>query len=156
MLFRSITTFTHEALLILLRILQRQVTKRDLVHLVYAAAAEYAVGLRPEEKWLTKGVLDVRSVLGYPGSMRPSWKSHLIVLVGFEADRATELIESYEPTVISLGFGDEKTQTSAGHHAINRMAFSTVASKVKTYYEFAFSTVDPFDEIGRASCRERV
>jgi len=140
----DITTFTHEALLILLRILQRQVTRRDTVHLVYATAAEYAVGMKPEEKWLSKGVQDVRSVLGYPGSARPSGKSHLIVLVGFESERAAELIDSYEPNVVSLGFGDEKSGTETGHQAVNKLVFQTVASKVRSYKEFVFSTNDPF------------
>ena len=140
----DITTFTHEALLILLRILQRQLTKRDTVHLVYATAAEYAVGMKPEEKWLSKGVQDVRSVLGYPGTVRPSRRSHLIVLVGFEGERAAELIDSYEPNVVSLGFGDEKSGTEMGHQAVNRLVFQTVASKVRSYKEFVFSTSDPF------------
>jgi hypothetical protein len=37
--------------------------------------------------------------------MHPSRKSHLIVLVGFEDERAGKLIEMYEPAVLSLGVG---------------------------------------------------
>jgi hypothetical protein len=139
----DITTFTHENLLILLSILRRQVARNDVIDFVYTAAAEYAVGLKPQDKWLSKGVRDVRSVLGYPGTARPSRKSHLVLLVGFEADRALELIESYEPSVLSLGFGDEASATNPGHYSINKMVFRQIASKVSSYGEFSFSTTDP-------------
>src|ERR1051326_2055466 len=62
----DITTFTHEELLILLSILRGHTTNKDSILLLYATAAEYSVGLKAEDKWLSKGVQDVRSVLGYP------------------------------------------------------------------------------------------
>jgi hypothetical protein len=137
----DITTFTHEALLILLRLLQARV-KRSPVVLAYAPAAEYSVGLAPEQKWLSKGIADIRSVLGYPGDSRPSRKSHLIVLVGFEGDRAERLIDEYQPHVISLGFGQAGTSTAPQHHQVNRLAFGQLATKVSKYSEFEFSCVD--------------
>lgn len=137
----DITTFTHEALLILLRLLQARV-KRSSVVLAYAPAAEYSVGLPPEQKWLSKGITDIRSVLGYPGDSRPSRKSHLIVLVGFESDRAERLLDEYQPHVISLGFGQDGTATASQHQQVNRLAFGRLASKVSQYNEFEFSCVD--------------
>ncbi len=137
----DITTFTHEALLILLRLLQARAARGTVV-LAYAPAAEYSVGLPPEEKWLSKGITDIRSVLGYPGDSRPSRKSHLIVLVGFESERAERLLDEYQPHVISLGFGQYGTATSAQHQQVNRLAFGQLASKVTKYSEFEFSCVD--------------
>ncbi|MCX6622788.1 MAG: hypothetical protein NTY38_17325 [Acidobacteria bacterium] len=137
----DITTFTHEALLILLRLLQARAARSPVV-LAYAPAAEYSVGLPPEEKWLSKGITDIRSVLGYPGDSRPSRKSHLIVLVGFESDRAERLLDEYQPHVISLGFGQAGTATSAQNQHVNRLAFGQLASKVSNYGEFEFSCVD--------------
>lgn len=140
----DITTFTHENLLILLSILRMQLSRKDSVEFVYTAAAEYGVALTPEDKWLSKGVQDVRSVLGYPGTIRPARNSHLIVLVGFEADRAVELIESYEPSFLSLGFGDETSATGPGHFLINKSALRSIANKTRSYGEFSFSTTDPY------------
>ncbi len=137
----DITTFTHEALLILLRLLQARAA-RSTVILAYAPAAEYSIGLPPEEKWLSKGITDIRSVLGYPGDSRPSRKSHLIVLVGFESDRAERLLDEYQPHVISLGFGQDGTATSVLHQHTNRLAFGQLASKVAKYNEFEFSCVE--------------
>ncbi len=140
----DITTFTTEALLILLRILQQQLRRKDPVELIYTTAAEYSVGLKPEEKWLAKGVQDVRSVLGYPGLARPSRKSHLIVLVGLDSDRAIELIDSYEPHVVSLGFGDPETPTEVANSGMSRLAYQAVARRIVSYKEFVFSPSDPF------------
>jgi hypothetical protein len=137
----DITTFTHEALLILLRLLQSR-AKRNPVVLAYTVADEYSVGLQPAEKWLSKGITDIRSVLGYPGDSRPSRKSHLIVLVGFEYDRAERLIDEYQPHIISLGFGELGTATAAQHEQVNRLAFAQLARKVSKYKEFEFSCVD--------------
>jgi len=137
----DITTFTHEALLILLRLLQARVKYSEVV-LAYSPAAEYSIGLPAEEKWLSKGITDIRSVLGYPGDSRPSRKSHLIVLVGFESDRAERLLDEYQPHVISLGFGQDGTATDSRHQPVNRMAFGQLASKISQYNEFEFSCVD--------------
>jgi hypothetical protein len=137
----DITTFTHEALLILLRLLQSRV-KRNQVVLAYAVADEYSVGLPPSQKWLSKGITDIRSVLGYPGDSRPSRKSHLIILVGYESDRAERLIDEFQPHVISLGFGKEGTATAQQHEQVNRLAFAQLAEKVSKYNEFEFSCVD--------------
>ena len=136
----DITTFTHEALLILLRLLQR--IRKGSVVLTYAIADEYSIGLPTEQKWLSKGITDIRSVLGYPGDSRPSRKSHLIVLVGYEGDRAERLIDEYQPNVISLGFGQQGTGTAMQHEQLNHLAFARLASKVSKYNEFEFSCVD--------------
>lgn len=137
----DITTFTHEALLILLRLLQARIQRGSVV-LGYASAKEYSIGLPPEQKWLSKGITDIRSVLGYPGDSLPSRKSHLIVLVGFEYDRAERLIDEYQPHVVSLGFGQLGTETAVAHRTVNRSVFSRLASKVTQHKEFEFSCTD--------------
>jgi hypothetical protein len=137
----DITTFTHEALLILLRLLQTRV-KRSPVVLAYAPADEYSVGLPIAKKWLSKGITDIRSVLGYPGDSRPSRKSHLIVLVGYEGERAERLLDEYQPHVISLGFGKKGTATAPQHERVNRWTFDQLARKVSRYNVFEFSCVD--------------
>ncbi len=99
----DITTFTHEALLILLRLLQNTAEKRDRLLLAYSPAAEYSVGLPPSEKWLSRGIRGIRSVLGYPGELKPSLKSHLIILPGFEFHRAARLLDAFQPNFVSIG-----------------------------------------------------
>jgi len=109
----DITTFTHEALLILLKILYSY--RRCFEHLVcsYTGAGSYGgETIPPEQKWLSKGCKDVRNVLGYPGVLKPAAKTCLIVLAGFELERATRLIELIEPDKIVIGNGIEPTNAN--------------------------------------------
>lgn len=139
----DITTFTHEDLLILLKILQARLTPQDQLTFVYNSAIEYSVGSPSEEKWLTKGIGEVRSVLGYPGTILPTRKLHLLVLAGFETERADRLIESYEPALISIGYGDPLESITAEHYATNREFQHRLVEKYKVVEEFTFSCSDP-------------
>ena len=147
----DMTTFTHEGLLILIRVLNQSGFSGDL-RFVYAGAKDYSLNSSKSEKWLSKGIDNVRSVLGYPGVMLPSKRLHLIVLVGFESERAENLIEAYEPAAISLGLGDEAASVSRNHYATNADFHQKVLSFVRsiatqntTAHSFTFSCVDPFD-----------
>lgn len=99
----DISTFTHESLLILFRILEFWVDDRTTIDFVYTRASDYSLKDDPEDKWLSRGIREVRSVIGYPGELSPLRTTHLIILVGFEYDRALSLIREYEPSLISLG-----------------------------------------------------
>ena len=65
------TTFTRESLLILVRFLKQSLKTSDSVQFLYAPAKEYSIGTQYEDKWLSRGIREVRSVLGYPGDFLP-------------------------------------------------------------------------------------
>lgn len=137
----DITTFTHESLLILLRIFQlREIESPEFV---YTTAKEYSIGDPDEKKWLSKGIGDVRSVLGYPGNALPSRRVHLIIMAGFEADRAERLLQEYEPTELSLGVGDPDYSISPDHYRANKVFHGRLAEKYARVREFTFSCTDP-------------
>ena len=117
--FIDITTFTHESLLILLKILFDFSKANESYQFGYTGAHEYSIGQDVPKKWLSKGCKDVRTVLGYSGIIDPSKKLHLIILVGFEHERATELVHKIEPDMISLGFGSKKGSVRKIHHQAN-------------------------------------
>ena len=94
----DITTFTHEALLILIKNLYLHQSSFDSILLIYNGAKEYS-------PWLSKGCKEVRNVIGFPGMFNPSYKYHLIILTGFEYERATRLVELMEPDILSMGNG---------------------------------------------------
>lgn len=98
----DISTFTHEALLMLLKTLYIYCNSFNSILLVYNGAAEYS-------SWLSKGCKEIRNVIGYPGSFNPSYKDYMIILTGFEKERATMLVELFEPDVLSIGNGSEPT-----------------------------------------------
>jgi len=145
----DITTFTREALLILFRLLHDRFPQAD-VRYVYARAAEFDPGAPKEEKWLSKGVEEVRSVLGYPGELLPSRRLHLIVLVGLEHERATELIRAYEPSMISLGYA----QQAEGDLDPDKLGFNRVSAVFGAADRFTFERHDPLHV--KAVIEERV
>lgn len=144
----DITTFTHESLLILLKLLKLHLKPKDSIKFVYTNAKDYSVGLRHEEKWLSKGSGEVRSVLGYPGEVLPTRKTHLIVLVGFEHERASKLIEAFEPNMVSLAYGKSETKTDIKHESANKYFYQLLHKTVSAYTvvkDFEFSCNDPWN-----------
>lgn len=104
----DVSTFTHETLLIMLRLLYDN-NRFFNITCLYNGASSYSIGDRPEQVWLSKGCRDVRNVIGYPGILKPSLKTHVIVLAGFEIERVTGLVEVLEPDILSIGQGFEPT-----------------------------------------------
>lgn len=101
----DVSTFTHEHLLIFLRIL---FDKRDAflsVIAVYSHPGEYSPDRSDEEKWLSKGCREVRSVFGYPGMMIPGSPTALILLAGFEVSRACAVVSEMDPAILYIGKG---------------------------------------------------
>lgn len=101
----DITTFTHEALLMLIKNLYLYKESFDSIQLIYNGASEYS-------PWLSKGCKEVRNVIGYPGVFNPAFKYHLVVLTGFEHERTTRLVELMEPDILSIGNGIDPTSNN--------------------------------------------
>ena len=132
----DITTFTHESLLILLRLLRRHCDS-DVLECAYTNAREYSVGDNVSYKWLSRGVGEVRTVLGYPGNVKPSKKTHLIVVVGYEHERAAQLIERIEPHSISLGYGRSGSATTEKDKNANQHYSGLVEAMAAQFDEVA-------------------
>jgi hypothetical protein len=101
----DVTTFTHECLLIALRAVHlqnQQKQKFTNIYCVYTSAEKYS-------SWLSKGCKDVRNVYGFPGFFKPQKKNALILLAGYEIERATRTIELLEPDILFLGIGKNPT-----------------------------------------------
>lgn len=136
------TTFTRESLLILLRFLRYMANGNETVEFLYAHAREYSVGDPPEDKWLSKGIREVRSVLGYSGDLLPSRRNHLVILVGFEDERALNLINQFEPARISLGVGDRSEPGTGPHQEINISKCAKLKGILENITEFTFKAYD--------------
>lgn len=145
----DVTTFTHEHLLILLYLLKSE-KLIDKTIFAYTGAGDYSPNTLLSDIWLTKGVKQVRSVVGYPGALVPSKDLHLIVMVGFEHERAQRVIETYEPARLSLGFAPPLVSVSENLSETNKAIFLRVQQLVKEtrrestdLEEFEFSCIDP-------------
>lgn len=146
----DITTFTHEQLLILLGLLKANPPHAKLT-MGYTGAKEYSVNTNEDNVWLSRGVRQVRSVLGYAGQFAPSKRLHLMILAGFESERAQALIETMEPARLSLGTNDINHSVAPQHYARNERFSSRLTSFVERQQRvgteidtFSFSCVDPF------------
>lgn len=145
----DITTFTHEMLLILLNIVRMYADKFEKITCLYTSASDYSIGELNERKWLSKGCRVVRSVIGYPGILIPGRPTCLTVLVGFEHERATRMIEEMDPELLILGKGisspehlthdSHKAPMEFFHNLVNNME-----SNRGSVENFEFSCRDPY------------
>ncbi|WP_174801459.1 hypothetical protein [Martelella limonii] len=135
---------THETLLILFSLLEH-IFPGDFedIQYVYCPAKEYDPGTPDLQKWLSRGIKDVRSVLGYPGKLLPSRRNRLLVLVGFEVNRASSLINVYEPASLQLGYGTDGLNKD--HHKINRQKFERLLGSYPRADQFEFSPADAYN-----------
>lgn len=130
----DITTFTHESLLILLRLIPI-VFPSALITYAYANAQEYDADNEKDDKWLSKGIGEIRSVLGYPGEILPVRKTHLIVVVGYEYERATSIINALEPSILALAFGRSDNATTEKDKDANEHYLHLVEQMASSYQE---------------------
>lgn len=138
----DITSMTHETLLVVFRLLEFVLEEgRKNVVFVYNPAEEYDPGTPFEEKWLSKGVDRVGSVLGFSGNLLPSKRNHLIVLVGFEVNRAAGLIDVFEPSSMSFGYGDDSSFNLA-HKTVNQAKHERLSLRYPNAENFQFSPSD--------------
>lgn len=133
-IFIDVTTFTHEILLILLAILKEKIPGAQ-VTCGYVNAAEYSCDTeKQEQKWLSRGIGDIRSILGYSGIIKPSQKTLLMVIVGYEYERAVNIIDSIEPDFLALGYGIASNATTEKNHGAN-MHYAQLVKQMATYYD---------------------
>lgn len=127
------TTFTHEALVMLLKIIHRFRGAFKSIHCLYVGANEYSPGMTPEETWLSKGCKDVHNIIGFPGLLRPRAKTNLVILAGFELERATRLIELIEPDKLIIGNGIDPV---CDNHSEKMSFFRQKMEHWKTEYKY--------------------
>ncbi len=126
----DITSFTHEHLLIFAKLLfDGNIT--TTVKLIYTGADKYSTNTSDEDVWLSKGIDSIRTVLGYPGLMLPSRHLHLLTLVGFEAERAQDVVIAMEPKQLTLGRGRKTQSVTDSLHQTNVTFHNRVGEFVK-------------------------
>jgi len=138
----DITTFTRETLLILLRILFETKQNYDRLLLLYNPASEMS------ETWLSRGIRGVRGILGFPGKMVPSKPLHLVIIAGFELERANSVIIDTEPDLISIGRGSLEGSICHEFSERNKILVKNLSSFYgDTLSTFSCSVNNPYDTI---------
>ena len=143
----DITTFTHESLLILIRVLSVKFPHAKVSY-AYTNASAYDSENEKDNKWLSKGIREIRSVLGYPGDILPARKTYLMVIVGYEYERAASIINSLEPNTLALGFGRADNATTEKDRGANEHYLNLVKQMASSYQKidcFEVKCNDPFE-----------
>lgn len=137
----DISTFTRETILIGLMLFKQDAFKDIDVTLCYVPADRYSASNNDEvsDIWLSKGVNEIRTVLGYAGSFTSLKKSLLIVLVGFEKERAEILINRFEADKLYLGYVPPQESHNEALSKINISNFNRLVSIVGDCNTFEFS-----------------
>lgn len=131
----DITCFPRELLgMILFAIsLRRRKFKNVAVRYVGAPSRGYATqnpSLDKADQWLSRGIHEIRSVLGYPGEFSGERENHLVALAGHEEARMMEIVKYVEPRKLSIGGGQPGSATAEGAGEYSRSVVEKLRSKV--------------------------
>lgn len=147
----DITALSHEVLTAMIGLLANE-SLLEKTTILYTSATEYGNTADDSPNWLSKGVSDIRSVLGFPGLMLPSKKILLIIMAGFETERASEVISRYEPAKLAIGYGSKAGSLAVKHHELNKMRAGSIVDEILfnniVDYQpdsFEFSCTDPME-----------
>lgn len=144
----DITTLTREMIFILIYFFKNEPSiNTHKVIFIYNPAEKYSMDKdNIAEKWLSKGVRDIRSVLGYSGLFSPNKKLALILLVGFEQERAKKIIDTFEPSKVYLGHASIEGAISEDLQIINKSVFEELRSMyLLDMCQFQFSCKTPYE-----------
>ena len=95
------------------------------VVVVYVSVPEHGYATQNPEleescQWLTQGVCDIRSIVGFPGEFSGEKEGHVIALAGHEEDRLVDVVEYMEPRKLSIGSGAPGSSTTLGADELSR------------------------------------
>jgi hypothetical protein len=140
----DISTFTRENFLMILQLFKQEPFKDKILTLCYNPSDKYSsVSDDDMDKlWLSKGVQNIRAVLGYSGDFSPIKKLLLVVLVGFEAERAQIVINNFEPALLYLGKAPEEKSKNTEIAKINEHNFKKLINLNPNARQFDFSCMD--------------
>ena len=125
------------------------------VFVVYVAAPEggYATQnpkLAEADKWLSRGVTTVRTIVGYPGAFRGERPTHLIVLAGHEFERLYAITEYVEPSRLTIGGAQESSSTASGAGVLSQKVAQRLRDRIQVpdIGDISFSASSIEDVVG--------
>ena len=132
----DITCMPRELLGMLLFAVTVRQERFEEIRIVYVSAPTngYATQnptLAKDDRWLSKGVIAVRTIVGYPGAFRGERPSHLVVLAGHEFDRLFAIAEYLEPTRLTIGAETESSSTVAGAGVLSREVAEKLRDRIQ-------------------------
>jgi hypothetical protein len=99
----DISTMTHEMVLMLVAATDELIYTWQKITFIYNLAEKYSADEKDADKWISRGIQGLRSVVGYSGQWSPGEPAVLIALPGFDLERVSRIIEDIEPEKIMVG-----------------------------------------------------
>ena len=98
--------------------------------------------LEERDRWLSRGVTAIRSIIGYPGHFYSERPSHLIALAGHEFERLLRTIEHFEPSIVTVSAEQANSSTTAGAGELSEKVVDELRTKIQvpTVGNFEFSS----------------
>ena len=120
----DITCFNREILLMFLQVINKNINLFDNINFIYNSAKDM------NKDFLSSGILDVHSVLGYGGIISPLKRDHLIVILGFETERARKIMDIYETDRITIAIGKESRSINKKLHGKNKETLAQIQEDI--------------------------
>ena len=140
----DISTFTREIFLIIIKLFNQDLFKDRILTMLYNPSDKYSNVSKDnfDQLWLSKGVKEIRTVVGYAGDFSPIKKDLLIVLVGFEAERSQVLIDNFEAECLYIGKAPKEESANEELASINELNFEMLLRNNPSAQRFDFSCKD--------------
>ena len=87
--------------------------------------------LAEEDKWLSRGVATVRTIVGYPGAFHGEMPTHLIALAGHEFERLVAIAEYVEPSRLTIGGEQEGSSTVSGAGVLSQEVSQRLRDRIQ-------------------------
>lgn len=142
----DITTMTHEMLFVIVAAADEIVEPWKNFELVYNVAAQYSGNDETHSKWISRGIREVRSVIGYPGSWSPGEPTTLLALPGFDTERMRRLVEDVEPDRLVVGIACPSGNRHPWSAEKNRLIAQRLLS-TRDGHTFDYPALDPLAAI---------
>ncbi|MDH7971281.1 hypothetical protein QH494_03735 [Sphingomonas sp. AR_OL41] len=140
----DITTMTHEMVLILVAAADEIISDWANIKLVYNVAKAYSGDDEPTDKWVSRGIHEVRSVIGYPGGWSPGEQTTVVALPGFDPERMRRIVEEIEPDQLIVGIACPV----GAHHSWSEDKNRQIAQQLLSTHKGAAFEYPALDPIG--------
>lgn len=130
----DVTSFNHESLCIFVA-LSSIFLNNNHIDFVYCNALSYASEAEVEsQKWLSRGISDVRTVLGFSGDFDSNRETTLIMMVGYESERAWRIIDTLSPDQLIITYNDSTGSTTEANCDADER-YANLLEDLAVYYE---------------------
>lgn len=139
----DVTTMTHEMLLVVVAAAEEIIPAWRDLRFVYNVAERYSGDDDVPVKWISRGIHDLRSVIGYPGERSPGEPTTLVALPGFDPERMRRVVEEIEPEQLLVGIACPHGKRHAWSAEKNRdIAARLLDTRDGSVFDYA--ALDPF------------